>query len=502
MKLILNRTPVSPQRFFAPDTAFAYERIPVDLARITIDGPVDAEIQLPPSVAVSISSLEGMVKKQNANGTVSFQVHPFSPVAVKAEGYPLLLIKPEAAGAGTSPEGAVIFEKTGDEQALQCEAINAAMRALSDQGGGTLSLSPGLYPIATLSMQSHVTLHLQEGAVLQATLDVEAYPTDPPGTLYEDLPRSLIPGPRRRVIYWHDCEHAALTGCGLIVGQGSEFRRQTVGTPQGRPLINLMKFVHARHCRIEGVTLADSEFWNTHVSLSEHITFDQVAVINERPPREWASYLGDHAKSWFWNNTDGINPDSSQHVEIRHCLLHTGDDCVAVKNTGTYRNELQDIEDIQVHHNLMVCNTTPMKIGTETRGGRAKSVHFHHNTVAFCSRMFAAELKDGLTVEDLRVENITVVDCNRPFDLEIIPRQDEKDQTVFSHLNGAVLKNINIRRYRNEGENWQSHLRGRDHEHVLQNVTLENIRFGTKSLEDLGDPDLVLNEFTDGITLS
>ncbi len=490
------------ERFFPPHPSFLYERIPVDLLCPNVETDTLLHLKLETKTAPEVFSANGEVEAEFEDGHLSLQIRTDTPVAVKPEGKPFLLIKPQKPGGSRPPSGAEIFTPVASEDGLQSEAITQAMRTLSSRGGGVLSVPPGVYPVSTIEMQSHVTLHLQKGAVLEATLDPDAYPVDPEGTLFEDLPNSLIPGPRRRVIYWYNCEYAALTGCGMITGQGSEYRRRTVGTPEGRPLINLMKFVKARQCRVEGVILADSEFWNTHVCLSQDIIFDSVAVINERPPREWAAYLGDHAKSWFWNNTDGINPDSSQRIVIRNCLLHTGDDCVAVKNTGTFRNELRDIEEIEVHHNLMICNTTPMKIGTETRGGTVASVHFHHNMIPFCSRMFAAELKDGITLKNLRVENITVADCNRPFDLEIIPRQDEIDQKLFSHVNGVTLRNIDIRRYRNEGQYWQSHIRGLDPAHTIKNVILSRIRLGAKDLNHLEDPDLVINEFTDGVELS
>ncbi len=494
--------PVCP--YFNQDSRYQYQREAIGFVRFDWSQPVDITIRYEASRRASVHSRVIDSLEQEA-GQVRFRITRPGSVILLGEGLPRLMLCADPAERWPAPHGAHNALDEGvvaNSQELQCGKLNAAMERLSAAGGGTLYVPPGEYRIGTLFMQSNVTLHLELGACLRATTEVDAYPIDPEGILYQDLPPSLIPGPRRRVIYWHECENAALVGRGSVEGSGSELRRLTCHTEAGRPLINLMKFVHAKTCRIEGVTLADSEFWNTHVLLSEDITFDFVKVINERPPKGWATYCKPAAANWFWNNTDGINPDSSQRVEIKNCLFHTGDDCVAVKNTGTYQNELRDIDDIHVHENLFFCGTTAMKIGTETRGGYADRVHFEKNTVAQCSRVFAAELKDGITVRDLKVEDITVGQCNRPFDLEVIRRQDETDQKVFSQLDGAALRDWQIATYRTEGQHWYSHIRGIDATHQIKNVQLENLSFQGKWLASLDDPDLVLNEHTAAIKIA
>jgi len=374
-----------------------------------------------------------------------------------------------------------------------------AIDKLSKAGGGTLHFPAGLYSVSTIRMRSGVTLHLAEGARIQGTTDVQAYPVDPEGVLYTDLPKTLIPGPRRRVIYWDHCENAAIIGRGIIEGQGSELRRLTCHTPEGRPLINLMKFVHCLNCRVEGVMLLDSEFWNTHVLLSKDILFDRVKIINERPPRGWSRYLNPR-NNGFWNNTDGINPDSSENITIRHCFFHTGDDCTAVKNTGTFKNELRDIRNIRIHDNVMI-GITPMKIGTETRGGVIEDVIWENNDIIFCSRPIAIEAKDGALVRNITWGNIHVHACNRPFDLEVMRRQDEPDQKRFSGIDNATIEKLEIDTYGTEGDWYTCHIRGLDKEHGIDNVRIRNFSLEGKSIEDLSDMEISVNEHARGIEI-
>lgn len=502
-QITIEGRPLHPESYFAPGGPFAYERNEVLFGRFDLTLPlvvrIDHEEDRPLHLYSAVCS-----NIRRERGCLRFTVRRPGQMIVLGEGLPRLLLAADPAGCWRRPQGALNASDVGisaNSSALQCEAMNAAMAELSARGGGTLYLPSGTYPVATVRMQSNVTLHLEEGAVLRATTEIGAYPVDPEGVLYTELPGSLIPGPRRRVVYWENCENSALVGRGMVDGQGSELRRLTLGSEAGRPLINLMKFVKAKGCRVEGVTLADSEFWNTHVLLSEDVTFDFVKVINEQPPPGWAVFLGDRWKTVFWNNTDGINPDSSQRVEIKNSLFHTGDDCVAVKNTGTYKNEIRDVEEIYVHDNLMLCGTTPMKIGTETRGDLIHNIRFVNMIVARCSRVCACELKDGATLRDLVVENVRVGECNRPFDFEIMLRQDEEGQTLFSQLDGAVLRNINIERYRTEGAHWYCHIRGHDRDHRIRNLRIENVSLAGRHLTSPEDEDLILNEYIEDIVI-
>lgn len=455
------RDNVARFRLFTSDRRFQYARIPVE-----IEWSEDAGMSQP---------RQFVVRKADK---------------------PWLLRFIDPVGRWPVPEGAIPARKLGIQNntaSLQTDAINSAIAELSRTGGGTIHFEAGVYPVSTIFMRSGVTLHLAEGVRIQGTTDVEAYPIDPEGILYTDLPKSLVPGPRRRVVYWDHCENAAIIGRGIIDGQGSELRRLTCHTPAGRPLINLMKFVHCRNCRVEGVMLLDSEFWNTHVVHSEDILFDYVKVVNERPPRGWARYLNP-ANNWFWNNTDGINPDSSQNITIRNSFFHTGDDCTAVKNTGTYRNELRDVRNIHIHDNVMI-GVTPMKIGTETRGELIEDVTWENNHIVHCGRPIAAEMKDGAVARNIKWCNNLVEECNRLFDLEVMRRQDEPDQKRFSRIESAAIENLIVDKYAIEGDWYTSHIRGIDPEHGVHNVRLRNVCIQGKPVRETGDMELEVNDY-------
>ena len=394
-----------------------------------------------------------------------------------------------APGAALEAEHFGIEADTG---APQTGAINRALQEISRNGGGTLRLGPGIYEVTTIRLCDWTTLWLEQGAVLRADLDPDSYPLADPETVYRKLPPSLVPGAMRRVVEADHVTGASVRGRGVIDGRGSEIRRRTMAS--GRPLINLVYAVGCKDLVFEGVTLLDSEFWNTHLILCEDTRFSFVKIINEIPPRGWAANLGTGPAKWTWNNADGINPDSSQRVIVENCLLHTGDDCLPVKNTGTYKNILRDVRDITCRRCVMATPVTAMKIGTETRGDSIERILFENNLVVSCGRAIGIELKDGAIARDVVFRNIRVRECNRPFDFQILRRQDEPTQKVFSKLESAVVEHLVIDRHAVEGAWSTSQVHGLDSGHTVSGLHLSGCCLSDLPMEQCALAQLDINE--------
>ena len=68
--------------------------------------------------------------------------------------------------------------------------------------------------------------------------------------------------------------------------------------------------------RIVGITVQNSPSWNIHPYFSNRLQFIKVTVLGPKDSP----------------NTDGLNPESCDDVEITGCLFSVGDDCIAVKS--------------------------------------------------------------------------------------------------------------------------------------------------------------------------
>lgn len=475
--------------FFPSDGRFAYERQPLHVAWTKHDA--DAVYSVPDSAETDVMPSARVRWCSRSSGSRRFRLQEPGCYAVVGEGRPVLFLVAEPRTVDEPPRGSVPCLDYGirpDTGRLVCGEINKAVASLSGQGGGVLSFPAGIYDVATVRMASGVSLWLARGAELRATTDVASYPTDGEANLHRDLPPSLVPGSYRRVIEFDHVVDAGLLGPGTINGQGSEIRRLQ---PRGsRVCINLIHAVGCKRLLFEDVTLLDSEFWNTHLVLCSDVVFQRVKLLNEIPPPGWASYLGPHAAKWTWNNADGINPDSSSHVLVQDCLLHTGDDCLPVKNTGSHRNQLRDVRDIVCRRCLMMTPVTAMKIGTETRGGAIENILFEDIDVVRAGRPIGVELKDGAVARNIVFRDIRVFECNRPFDFMVMRRQDEPGQARFSRLESAEIDGMDVRRHAIDGAWFECNIQGLDDRHAVESLLLSNVVVGGRAVAS-GDDALL-----------
>ena len=122
--------------------------------------------------------------------------------------------------------------------------IQQAIDAAAAAGGGRVVVAPGVHPIGTLRLKSHVELHLEKGAVLLGSTkrdDYDDFPRDVCSVSPESSYRALIQA-------W-DADDIAITGKGTIDGQGPAFydRKPPRGhwpKPKFRPL--MVQFVRCR----------------------------------------------------------------------------------------------------------------------------------------------------------------------------------------------------------------------------------------------------------------
>src|ERR1035441_8348124 len=67
------------------------------------------------------------------------------------------------------------FGAKGDGFADDTAAINEAIKAANDSGGGTVEVCAGTYLSGSIHLRSYVTLHLGPGATVVASSNAQAY---------------------------------------------------------------------------------------------------------------------------------------------------------------------------------------------------------------------------------------------------------------------------------------------------------------------------------------
>jgi len=193
--------------------------------------------------------------------------------------------------------GALGDGTTNDTAALQ-KAIDAAAAG----GGGEVFLPSGTYLTGSIELKSHVTLNLAGGAVIQGSADVADYPLV--NARWEGLEHQC----HQALIFAHDAEDIAITGSGSVIGAG---KVGVLRNPRGP---TLFEPVSCKNVRVIGVTVSNTGVWTLHPTYCQDITISHVTIDSKG------------------GNSDGIDPDSCDGMDIDHTSFSAGDDDIAIKS--------------------------------------------------------------------------------------------------------------------------------------------------------------------------
>ncbi|MDP4210256.1 MAG: glycoside hydrolase family 28 protein [Bacteroidota bacterium] len=226
----------------------------------------------------------------------------------------------------------VITQKGAKQDEMPTKAIQTAIEEVSRKGGGTVIVPRGVWKTGRLSLKSNVNLHIEEGAELHFSGEIEDY-RPAVFTRNEGVEMMSLGA----LIYANGQENIAVTGKGKLIGPpDGSVRKQVMKadvveniisatTPvaervyegyNGSPVF-LPMFISPINCKnvyIEGVSLSNTAFWNIVPVYCDGVIIRGITVNSVGIPRG-----------------DGIDIESSKNVLIEYCTLSCGDDCFTIK---------------------------------------------------------------------------------------------------------------------------------------------------------------------------
>ncbi|GAB5521287.1 MAG: glycoside hydrolase family 28 protein [Rhodothermales bacterium] len=341
---------------------------------------------------------------------------------------------------------------TGDGVTNDSSAIQSAIDRCTASGGGTVLLPAGrVFLSGSFELKSHVTLHIEQGAILRASLNPEHY--------------------RDRVwIEANSAEHIALTGLGTIHAQGGQFMRaeepHIFRAKPWRP--RMMVLEGCTHVRLRDLTLRESALWTVHLAGCQDVTITDLSILNDRKIP----------------NCDGIALDCCQNVRISGCHIEAGDDCIVLKTVRDFAHH-GPCENIVVSNCTLASTSAALKIGTETVND-IRNVIFRGCTIRDSSRGLGIMLRDEGSVENILFTDMTVETryfhtdwwgAAEPIYVTAIPRNTGQP---IGHVRGVRFRNILCR-----SENGAV-LRGSP-ESILEDVHLDGVHLALDRWTDFDD---------------
>lgn len=318
-----------------------------------------------------------------------------------------------------------IAQKDVDSQGKITEAINRKLKTLSKQGGGRLTIAAGHWLTGRVELQSNTELHLDEGAVLEFSADIEDY-QPAVFTRHEGI-EVMGAG---AFIYANRAKNIALTGTGVVLGppMDVEMRRLKNGnsvvekdidwrTPvaqricdghDGRTFYRPKSFapIDCKNVLVEGVTFERSVLWNINPIYCENVIIRGVTVNSVGTP-----------------SGDGIDISSCKNVLIEYSTLNCGDDCFTLKS-GRAEDGLRvgkPTENVVIRYCLAEKGHGGITCGSETAAG-IKNVYLHHcvfNGTRTGFRFKTRRNRGGGTW-DVVYDNVRLIDVNEAFTWDLL----------------------------------------------------------------------------------
>ncbi|HEV2323545.1 MAG TPA: glycoside hydrolase family 28 protein [Terracidiphilus sp.] len=245
----------------------------------------------------------------------------------------------------------------GDGTTKDTAAIQKAIDACEEKGGGTVTLPAGNYLSAPIVLKSNITFHLDKGATLLGSTDHSDYAA---------ITEFRAPG-LQSLVSAKDASNIKIDGEGTINGQGESWWEEARHTPGSgilgshHPRPRLVVFDHCRHIVIEGVTIENSPMWQVVPYYSDDVTIRNVRILAPTPSP----------------NTDAMDPFSSSNVLIEHVYADVGDDNVAIKS-GMINSPGPDSPSRNITvRNCVFMHGHGMSIGSELAGGAQNIIAEH-----------------------------------------------------------------------------------------------------------------------------
>lgn len=303
------------------------------------------------------------------------------------------------------------FGALGDGMRDDTGSIQAAIYSCPKDG--RVLLPRGVYKVTSLFMKSDVRFEIEEGAVLSAVTDREKFPVLPGliesydenseynlGT-WEGNPLDMFAA----IITCINVSNVTIYGKGVIDGCADHenwWKNPKLKRIAWRPRQIFMS--HCENMTVQGIRVMNSPSWNLHPYFSKNLKFIDLEILNPKDSP----------------NTDGLDPESCENVEIIGVYFSLGDDCIAIKSGKIYMGSKYKVpsRNLMIRQCCMRDGHGSITIGSEMAAGvmnlTVKDCLFLNTDRGLRIKTRRGRGKDAI-IDDVVFENIHMDHVMTPF---------------------------------------------------------------------------------------
>ena len=388
------------------------------------------------------------------------------------------------------------FGAKNDGTTLATQHIQAAIDKCAEQGGGQVVVPPGEYLVGTLNLRSNIDFHIQSGATLVATTELDKY------QIHNQQPAG--------VFYTEQADNVSISGRGKIFGQGMEFMYKDSAKVIG---LNDRLFTRQR----EDFRRVDSGVGDGPLYPKDR--FHQMIIFSECTRVSLSDFMCIDAPYWtillvhcngieisrldiqnnlLIPNSDGLDIISCSNANISDCNFDCGDDALVLAGYAThfgdpgFKSILRRSENINVNNCVLRSRSSGIRIGGWDQNHMA-NYNISNITIYDSNRGINIGVGDSGSIQNINFSNITIETRLHTGDW-----WGQGDAIKISSIRGVpenapgIVKNVNFTNIVCNSENGL--IMYASDESKLQNIFFNNFQLRIKKsrIEDLagGNHDL------------
>jgi len=276
--------------------------------------------------------------------------------------------------------------------------------------GGRVLVPEGSYYVRPIVLRSDITIQLEKGAELLGDIVEEHYPYIPASVTDEENNENILASWEGNPYPCHQSFVSAFRQRNIkIVGEGAingnADKSTWWATPKGRAVARprLVTLNKCENVVFHGITCKNSAAWNLHPYFSQNLGFYDLRVQNP----------------YTAPNTDGLDPESCDKVDIIGCIFSVGDDCVALKSGKLYVGSKYKTpaNHHTIRNDLFVNGHGAIVLGSEISGGvknlSVSQCVFNHTDRGLRIKSRRGRGKDCI-VDGVLFENIKMINVITP----------------------------------------------------------------------------------------
>lgn len=360
--------------------------------------------------------------------------------------------------------------------------------------GGRVYFPKGTYFTGPLFLKSNITIEISKDARILGDTDRNNYPILPGMTLTTDEKDEYNLGT------WEgnplDCFASLITGINVenvnIIGpgviDGNAQNSDWWQSHHDKKIAWRPRLIFLNSCKnitLEGLTLTNSPSWTIHPYFSSGLNFYDLKVINPKDSP----------------NTDGCNPESSDHINMIGINFSVGDDCIALKSGKIFMGRKYKVPSshIIIRNCIMNFGHGAVVLGSEMSGG-IKNVTVNRCIFNKTDRGLRIKTRRGrgkdAVIDGIKFENILMRDVLTPLCINMFYfcDPDGRSEYVYSknpypvdertpYIGAFEFKDIKC-----EGVNIAAGVFYGLPEQKIKSITLDNVSFKYSDNPESGVP--------------